>query len=539
MRDGVVFSIERSGSAWVQITKDELHVDARVKLTRVVSLFDFLTGRKKQGPTFKPQQEVTKLVELSPPSALLFLAEDKSKDLNEALGKAFFLRKEKKLYTENSHLYLTTPDNLKIAKDQNLTSQHVSLQFMNKRIPYRLDCKIIGRFRLLPEIVETLDFNAKSAYKLIPTSTLKKQDQRQFFRYTLKNYGDSRIPLTTHIGFDLYIRKTDQTFPTEGAPPVILKDIVPIDFEEVEEGDQQFATRDAINAFRELMLKKQPHDRTVSASKVEKDDSTSLMKRKDEELLLGELNLLGLEMESLRDVLYLKKSAKAQLKKGKENPFAMKPGEKVITNFTHSNEYYQMLVEVMEARTQNETVRPVELLRKETGLKTDLIDYSVGGALIESSPEFLQFVLGDQCPTNVDTEIDFEGEYWEEAFRQLQFPILHLTFYPKIHFPDAVQRFKPELPFKVRVLAQIVRTRVHQVGERKILQHGVQFCYEPQGIPLYKNDGNDWRYSRYIRDNEHFKKAHSQLSQLYGYLENQNMARGSTDRKRRRPEKET
>ena len=87
------------------------------------------------------------------------------------------------------------------------------------------------------------------------------------------------------------------------------------------------------------MLKKQPHDRTVSASKVEKDDSTSLMKRKDEELLLGELNLLGLEMESLRDVLYLKKSAKAQLKKGKENPFGMKPGEKVITNFTHSNEY--------------------------------------------------------------------------------------------------------------------------------------------------------------------------------------------------------
>ena len=198
-----------------------------------------------------------------------------------------------------------------------------------------------------------------------------------------------------------------------------------------------------------------------------------------------------------------------------------------------------MLVEVMEARTQNETVRPIELPQKETGLETNLIDYSVGGALIESSPEFLQFVLGDQCPTNVDTEIDFESEYWEEAFRQLQFPILHLTFYPKIHFPDAVQRFKPELPFKIRVQRRSFEL-AYQVGERKILQHGLQFCYEPQGIPLYKNDSNDWRYSRYIRDNEHFKKAHSQLSQLYGYLENQNMARGSTDRKRRRPpEKET
>ena len=137
---------------------------------------------------------------------------------------------------------------------------------MNKRVPYRLDCEIVGRFRLLPEVVETLDFNAKSAYKLVPTSTLKKQDQRQFFRYTLKNYGDSRIPLTTHIGFDLYIRKTDQTFPKQGTPPVILKDIVPIDFNQVE-GGHQFATHDAINAFREIMLKKQPRDRKIYATK--------------------------------------------------------------------------------------------------------------------------------------------------------------------------------------------------------------------------------------------------------------------------------
>jgi hypothetical protein len=111
------------------------------------------------------------------------------------MGKAFFLRREKKLYTEGSNLYLTTPDNLKIAKDQNLTNCNVFLQFMNRRIPYQLECKIIGRFRMLPEIVETLDFNAKAAYKLLPISTLKKQDKRQFYRYTLKNYGDSRSPV--------------------------------------------------------------------------------------------------------------------------------------------------------------------------------------------------------------------------------------------------------------------------------------------------------------------------------------------------------
>jgi hypothetical protein len=117
------------------------------------------------------------------------------------MGKAFFLRKDKKLYTEGSHLYLTTPDGVKISKDQNLNAKNVLLQFFHRRVPHKMDCRIVGRFRLLPEVGETLDFSAKAAYKLIPTSSLKKEDKRQFLRYTLKNYGDSRIPLTTHIMF--------------------------------------------------------------------------------------------------------------------------------------------------------------------------------------------------------------------------------------------------------------------------------------------------------------------------------------------------
>ncbi len=498
-----------------------------------LSMFDFLTRRKKQTSSFSPRQEINKLSELSPPSALLSMSKDTGDAEPEELGKAFFLRRDKKLYLEGDHFYLTTPDNLKIAKDQNLTSQKVFLQFMNKRIPFRLECKIIGRFRLLPEVVETLDFNAKSAYKLTPIGALKKQDKRQFFRYTLKNYGDSRVPLTTHISFELYIRKTDQEFPEDGAPPVMLKDLTVIDFQEQQQ--QPFTTRDAINDFRTLMLKKQPHERFVYASKVNKDESSSLLKRKDEELLLGEINILGLEMESLRDVLYLKKSAKASMKKGKDNPYGLKPGEKIITNFVHDHEYYQMLVEVMEARTQNEVVRPIDFPRGEEGHKTDLIDYSVGGNLIESSPELLKFLLGEKCPTNVDDEVDFTSEYWEKAFVDLQQCMLHLTFYPKLHFPDAVKRFKPELPFKICVLAQVVRTYLHHAGERRILQHGLQFCYEPQGIPLRKNDPVDWRYSRFIRDNEYFKTAHSQLSQLSGYLENQSLSSGA-DARRRRPE---
>ena len=182
-------------------------------------MFDFLKGRKKQSSAFDPRQEIQKLAELSPPSALIGLITNGDSDEAEDMGKSFFLRRDKKLYSERSNFYLTTPDNLKIAKDQNLTNRIVVLQFMNRRIPYRLVCKIVGRYRLLPEVVETLDFNAKAAYKLLPTGLLKKQDKRQFYRYTLKNYGDSRIRLTTHIGFDAFIRNTNQEFAEKGAPP--------------------------------------------------------------------------------------------------------------------------------------------------------------------------------------------------------------------------------------------------------------------------------------------------------------------------------
>ena len=230
-------------------------------------MFDFLKGRKKQSSAFDPRQEIQKLAELSPPSALIGLITNNDSDEAEDMGKSFFLRREKKLYSERSNFYLTTPDNLKIAKDQNLTNRIVVLQFMNRRIPYRLVCKIVGRYRLLPEVVETLDFNAKAAYKLLPTGLLKKQDKRQFYRYTLKNYGDSRIPLTTHIGFDAFIRNTNQEFAEKGAPPVILKDAEVIDFAS-EEDQQPFATREAINEFRTIMFMKQPHIRSVYVSMV-------------------------------------------------------------------------------------------------------------------------------------------------------------------------------------------------------------------------------------------------------------------------------
>ena len=257
------------------------------------------------------------------------------------------------------------------------------------------------------------------------------------------------------------------------------------------------------------------------------------MKRPDDELLLGEINVLGLEMESLRDVLYLKKSAKAGIKKGQDNPYNLAPGEKILTYFSFENIYYKMLCEVMEARTQNEVVRPLEFISEESGIGLDLIDYSTGGCLIKSSPEFLKFAMGDDCPSDVDEEPDFEAKHWQDAFGEISKNLLHFTYYPSLHFPDAVKQFCPELPFKICVVGTIVRTSYAAVHEKHVLQHGIQFAYEPQGVPLQNDELVNWRYSRFIKDNPAFKEAHSHLSQLYGFLENQSMTSGASARKRK------
>ena len=98
-------------------------------------------------------------------------------------------------------------------------------------------------------------------------------------------------------------------------------------------GHRPFTTRDSINEFRDIMLKRPAHDRYVWVTKVVRDTSQSMVKKPDEELLLGMINILGLEMESLRDVLYLKKSNKAGIKKGQDNPYNLHPGEKILARF--------------------------------------------------------------------------------------------------------------------------------------------------------------------------------------------------------------
>jgi len=500
-------------------------------------MFDFFFGRRKSSdPGFDPKLEIERLIEYSPPSALVYNLKGTGNGGIEDLGKSFILRRDKKLYSEGPHLYITTPENLKLSTDQNLSSKTVSLHFYHRRIPHRIDCRILGRFRLLPEIVETLDFHAQAAYKLIPIGSVRKQEKRQFLRYTMRNYGDTRVPLTSHVTFDTFVRTTSETFPVQGAPVQMLKDLTTNPHINQESGRPVFSTREAIAEFRALMLNKQPHERYISLSKIFRPPSTGMIRKPDIEVVLGEVNVLALEMESLRDVLYLKKPIRTSGgKKGQDSIYSLHEGEKIIGRFSHDSKFYEFLLEIVEARTQNEVVKPLGFIRSESGLEVTLVNYSTGGLLIESSPAFLSFLLQEKCPP-IDENTDYSQEPWPEIFEELRQHILHFTLYPRMHFPEAVKQFKPELPFKFSVLMQIVRTHLNQVSPKnQVLQHGLQIAYESQAIPLKEDDIVPWRYIKNIKDYEHLRNVHSKLSQLYGYLETQSIAAERERASRPRP----
>jgi hypothetical protein len=236
-------------------------------------------------------------------------------------------------------------------------------------------------------------------------------------------------------------------------------------------------------------------------------------------------------------VLYLKKPVRITGgKKGQDNIYALHEGEKVIARFSHDNKFYEFLLEIVEARTQNEVVKPLGFIRSESGLEVPLVNYSTGGLLIESSPQFLSSLLQEKCPA-IDENTDFSHEPWPEIFEELRQHILHVTLYPKLHFPEAVKQFKPDLPFKFSVLMQIVRTHLNQVSPKnQVLQHGLQIVYESQAIPLKEDDIVPWRYIKNIKDFEHLRNVHSKLSQLYGYLETQSIAAERERASRPRPQ---
>ena len=487
-----------------------------------------LWRRKKQVRSLDPRLAIKRLTRLSPVSASLTFRESTEEGGAEHnLGEVLFLQRNGKPYQKDNAVYVTPPENLKIggSSAQQLRGKVVALQFLHRGIPRVLRCRVLRLVRLPAEVKEVLDFKATSALLLLPVSRVTKEDRRHFFRYAVKSGSTKKLPLTSYVTFDVYLSRTNKTFLSEEAPPSEIHDLEVLPFS-APRSAPAFSTRETIRQFRRFMLHKPRSQRCVHLIKVTEAETRSRTRRsgrftgsRDGFAPLGDAEVLGLETESPHDVIHLRKPPRLDTRE--QNQHGLLPRETVLVHFAHRHRYYEMPCEVVESRAQTKLVRPLRPVTKETGLKVELVDYSGGGALIESSPELLRLLLGARCPAGAEEE-DYRGEDWEQAFEELRRPMVHLAFYPRFRLPESLRRFEPELPFKISVLAQLGRTHVPDQPSQQVLRHGMKFVYDPQGY----GDTLSWVLRGRGRDNRYFTEIHRKLGQLRGYLKRRSAETG-------------
>ncbi|MSR83988.1 MAG: hypothetical protein EXS58_13865 [Candidatus Latescibacteria bacterium] len=284
--------------------------------------------------------------------------------------------------------------------------------------------------------------------------------------------------------------------------------------------------RPAIEQIRTLMQEKAVSDRVVFLAKLAKKDLRPPRSGADEWLLLCQVNVLGLERDLQRNMLYVKKSAKADLA-NKDNPYNLHPGEKVVLYFAAKG-YWQLLCEVVETQIQNDLLRPLGPLMGEGGLKLELVDYNVGGLQVEGHPALLKGLLGPTLPEEMKEGVTYEGPRWQRAFEALKSPMLHLNLYPRLRFPEELVQFQPELPFKIPFIAQLVQTSARERSGKRVLHHGLRLVYDLQAAALASGELERWKLIRGVRDNPYFAEITAKLNQLRAFLEYQNAHQGMT-----------
>lgn len=491
-------------------------------------MLGFSRSPKKETETFDPAEAVLRLAELNPPSAQVRLQPGPGTAAAADLGKVFFLKRGRQFYRDGDCFYVTTPDALKAEQQPLLQSGKatVLLQFLHRRVPIKLECRVLGHFRLLEELVESLDFKVKAAFKLQPFGPLNKEERRRHLRYAVKNYGDSRVPLTSYVHFDVFLKNTQVQFPRTGALPAELADLKPVPLGPLPPVGRLPEPKPAIDQFRARMQEKAAPDRLVQLAKLAKKDLRQLRSGAEELLLLGQVNVLGLERDLQRSIIYVKKSAKADLA-NKDNPYNLHPGEKVVLFFA-ARGYWQLLCEVVETQIQNDVLRPLGPLMGEEGLKLELVDYGVGGLQVEGQPALLKGLLGPALPEEIKEGVACEGPRWERAFEALKRPMLHLNLYPRLRFPEELKQFQPELPFKIPFIAQLVQTSIRERSGKRVPHHGLRLVYDLQAPALEPGELERWKLIRGVRDNPYFAEINAKLNQLRGYLEYQNARRAAS-----------
>ncbi len=436
-------------------------------------------------------------------------------DADEDMDRAFVFKHGEEVLVQHKAFYISTPDGLTAEEESKFTGKGeiVHLWFLHKSIPHTVDCKVMGRVRFPEDLLDNLAPRISSAYMLRPVGNIRKQERRSFLRYSHKA-GSGQRRVYSQILFDLYVTKTDITFPDTGALPTKLADLATIPFSD--EMDLEDPEPEDVVKFMKNSIRLNPRkSRVVYVGKPFVEDRTNKVVLLD----LGSSDVLGLETstEDSRQFYIRKPPA---FSADKEDPTSLTTADVVVLSF-HTKassdtptEYYDMISEITRIGTESMTVRTNGEIKKEAGFSTELVDFSIDGIKMESSKGFLEYVLGE----------DYGLMDMEEQIQILENTCYLMNFYPKLQFNRETEIYQPPVPVRIQILGKIVRVEVnrpHEEDPPEIASFGMKFYYDPAEYSRDAYGYDRWELIRDLKENKYFREIHNSLNGLITYLESQ------------------
>jgi len=469
-------------------------------------------GRKKSAL----ERILDQLAEMDPNDANCSLIKTADgQETDEDLERAAIFKHDGSLLVQNKAFYINTPDGTKAEDASAFTGKGeiLHLWFLYNQVPHTVDCRVMGRIRFPEKLLGDLDPRIPVGYMLKPVGHIRKDEKRQFLRYTHKvGYGNRKV--YTQVRFDLYMSKTDLTFPDTGSLPPNVTDLHILPYGSDDEFVGQ-TPEQAVKFMKNAVRLNPREDRVVFVGKPFMDERTNKVSL----LEMGSSDVLGLETsrEDSR-TFYIRKPPTFDT--DRKSPLNLRDGDTVMLNF-HSRvsansaaEYFDLVSEINRVGTENMTVRTSAGARKELGLAMDLFDFSIGGIKVACSKELLTYVLGEELST-----MDLDAQV--EALTNQCFL---LCFYPKLRFSRDTLNYQPLLPMRIEVLGKVVRyetSRPREGEAPELTAFGMRFYYDPEEYSRDNFRYDRWSLIRDFKENRYFRLIHNSLNQLIGYLESQ------------------
>jgi hypothetical protein len=486
----------------------------------------------KKGGKLRPNPQnraLLKMAELNVSSAnITLLRTAGGEDAEEDLGQSLLYKSNGRLMIQDKGIFITMPDGIK-AENQDHFQGHgetLRLWFLYERVPRVLECKVEERVRFSPGMLDNVDPKVGVAFRISPLSDIVKQDKRSSLRFSHLP-GRGALPVYPQVLFDACIWRTNLTYPTEGAITPQIDDLrlIPPENSHIPSGDElQLET--LVQNFKEAMRGNPSDERNVHVSKPYLDEKHN----RSVLLELGYSDVLGLGSEDIGRNLHIKKPMISRIKDRRDSHY-LSVGDILVLHYGSRSpldgrySYFELVTEISKGGLENITIRPQMAVRGEQGLKVGVVDFSVDGIRFDSTPDFLEYALGENYP----------GLTLDERLDLLQNMVLLFNFYPRLRFNRDTDSYRPGLPKRISVLGRIVRAEIEWEDEEeqsggRLKTFGVKFMYDPVEYSPERYHYDRWEIIRPFRENPYFKEVHKSLNGLIAFLESQTKELESTTR---------